>query len=64
MLADTVNILCAPYSRQSCIFLSAGTGGVCFHTIFPNGRPFTGNASAEEMIDFASLKLLLNHVEY
>ena len=27
------------------IFLSAVANGVCFHTIFPNGRPFTSTST-------------------
>lgn len=40
MIADTVNIPYAPYSRQSCICWTAATNGECFPRIFRNGSRY------------------------
>ncbi len=47
MIADTVNIPYAPYSRQSCIFQSVAVSGECCPRTFQNGRQYTGTSPDE-----------------
>ncbi len=47
MIADTVNIPYAPYSRQSCIFWSVAVSGECCPRTFQNGRQYTGTSPDE-----------------